>query len=48
VDDDDLKASRIDSAAALNGCGTRRVIGWVSTASIENGRLVDIGGWGGL
>ena len=33
---DDGMASRIDGGAALNGCGTRRVIGWVSTASIDN------------
>jgi hypothetical protein len=48
VDYDDLKVSRVDGAAAPNGCGTRRVIGWVSTASIENRGLVDIGGWGGF
>jgi hypothetical protein len=48
VDYDDVMASRTDGAAALNGWGTRRVIGWVSTASIENRGLVDIGGWGGF
>jgi hypothetical protein len=48
VDYDDVMASRIDGAAAPNGYGTRRVIGWVSTASIENKDLVDIGGWGGF
>ena len=48
MDYDDVMGSCIHGAAAQNGCSTRRVIGWVSAAGIENRGLVDIGGWGGF
>ena len=46
MDYDELMASWTDASGG--GPGSRQILGWVSTASIESRCLTDIGGWGGF
>ena len=48
MDYEELMASHADAVTAGNDSGTRSVIGWVSTASVETRDLVDVGSWGGF